>query len=99
MENSKPAGNPAIAPMMKAGMWVCFPAMLLPAAGLVVADGPAGGLGRTLAALTALALCLGIHGAMHRFMGRSCHGARDEVAPHQEEGPAAPRASRAGAMG
>ena len=99
MENAKPGNKAANARVMKIGMWLCCAAMLVPIAGLVVASAAGGGWGQNLGAFAPVALCAGMHVAMHRFMGRSCHGARDEVAPHQEEGPAAPRASRAGAMG
>lgn len=98
MENAKRREKSANARVMKIGMWVCCAAMLVPIAGFVVANGSGGGWGQNLGAFAPFALCLGMHVAMHRFMGKSCHGARDEAAPRQKESPAKLPGSRAGAL-
>lgn len=97
MENLKPGAKSANTRVMKIGMWVCGGAMLVPVAGFVVADGSAGGLRQNLGAFAPLALCLGMHVAMHRFMGKSCHGTHAKVAARQTATPADAPGPRAGA--
>jgi len=88
MDNAKPGNKSANTRMMKTGMWVCCAAMLVPIAGFVVANGSAGGWGQNLGAFAPLALCLGMHVAMHRVTGKSCHAPQAKVVTRQKESPA-----------
>lgn len=65
---------------MKFGMWACCAVMLLPAVAYIVAAGNLDGLGGKLVAFAPLALCLGVHLVMHKFMEKSCHpSAKDKT--------------------
>jgi Protein of unknown function (DUF2933) len=59
--------------LMKYGMWACCAVMLLPIIAFLVA-GRASGVSDNLITFAPLLLCVGAHLAMHRFMGKSCHG-------------------------
>jgi len=75
-ENAKNASRP----LMKYGMWACCAVMLAPVGAYLVAGGSLAGLGGNLVAFAPLALCLGMHLVMHKFMGKSCHSsAKDET--------------------
>lgn len=67
-------------PLMKYGMWACCAVMLLPVVANIVAGGSLAGLGGNLVAFAPLALCLGMHLVMHKFMGEPCHSSvKDET--------------------
>lgn len=59
--------------MMHVGMWVCCTVMLLPLLVFFVRGGSFYGLEDSLGVLAPIALCLGAHGVMFFFMGKSCH--------------------------
>ena len=65
--------------LMKYAMWACCAVMLVPVVGFLVAGGTAGGLTQKFVAFSPLLLCVAAHLVMHRMMGKSCHGASDEV--------------------
>ena len=65
--------------LMRWGMIACCAVMLLPVAGYVAAEGTPAGLAQNATVFLPLALCLGMHVVMHRFMGRSCHGAASKA--------------------
>jgi hypothetical protein len=77
---------------MRAAMWICCAVMLAPV-GFVMLGG-AGLEGLSLGLLAPVALCLGAHGVMHRFMGRSCHGQGRRPAAAPVEAPVAAEAPR-----
>ena len=60
------------------GMLVCCVAMTLPIAGYLLSGGTFGGLIDDLALVVPLVACAGMHFALHRLPGRSCHGGHDE---------------------
>ena len=75
-ENAKSASPP----LMKYGMWACCAVMLAPVGAYLVAGGSLAGSGGNLVAFAPLALCLGMHLVLHKFMGESCHsGAKGET--------------------
>lgn len=59
---------------MKLGMMACCAVMAIPLVGYFVAGGSFAFSGGTLGAALPLVACVGIHGAMYLFMGKSCHG-------------------------
>ena len=65
--------------LMKYAMWACCAVMLVLVVGFLVAGGTAGGLTQKFVAFSPLLLCVAAHLVMHRMMGKSCHGASDEV--------------------
>ncbi len=66
--------------LMKYGMWACCAVMLLPVVAYIAAGGSFAGFGGSLVTFAPLALCLGMHLVMHKFMGKSCHSsAKDET--------------------
>ncbi|WP_425041329.1 DUF2933 domain-containing protein [Primorskyibacter sp. S187A] len=60
--------------MMHVGMWVCCAVMLLPLLVFFARGGTVSGLPGSFGALIPIVLCLGAHGVMFFFMGKSCHG-------------------------
>ncbi|MBG6145771.1 hypothetical protein [Roseibium album] len=59
-------------------MMACCAAMVAGTA-IIFASAPAGqSLGETLLLAAPVLGCLGMHVVMHRFMGRSCHGAENK---------------------
>ncbi|MBO9422985.1 hypothetical protein J7481_25995 [Labrenzia sp. R4_2] len=59
-------------------MLACCAAMVAGTA-VVIASAPAGqSLGETLLLAAPVLGCLGMHFVMHRFMGKSCHGAESK---------------------
>lgn len=63
----------------KWAMWACCAVMLLPLAGyLIVAQSSVTTAG-LFNAVIPLGLCLGMHVAMHKMMGKSCHGKTAEI--------------------
>ncbi|SEL72118.1 Protein of unknown function [Roseovarius azorensis] len=69
--------------LMKYGMWACCAVMLLPIIAYLMA-GRALGLTGSLITFAPLLLCVVAHLAMHRFMGKSCHGkASDADSKHE----------------
>jgi hypothetical protein len=60
--------------MMHVGMWVCCAVMLLSLLVFFIRGGSFFGLQNSLGVLAPIALCLGAHGVMFFFMGKSCHG-------------------------
>lgn len=74
MNMSDQEKQPQNSKMMHVGMWVCCAVMLLPLLVFFVRGGPFFGLQDSLGVLAPIALCLGAHGVMFFFMGKSCHG-------------------------
>lgn len=60
--------------LMRFGMIACCAVMLLPIAAIFLAGGGTGGPLASAGLLAPLLICLGVHFAMHRKTGRSCHG-------------------------
>lgn len=60
--------------VMHAGMWVCCAVMVLPLLAFFAGGGTVSGLFTSLGVLAPILLCLGAHGVMFLFMGKSCHG-------------------------
>lgn len=63
---------------MRYGMLICCIAMMLPIAGYLLSGGTFGGLLDDLALVVPLVACVGMHFALHRLTGKSCHGRHDE---------------------
>lgn len=61
-------------------MMVCCAIMLLPVAAFLIAGGTIAGLWNNVGLFAPIALCLGAHVVMHKMMGKSCHGSKDEQA-------------------
>jgi hypothetical protein len=59
---------------MKLGMMACCTIMVIPLVGYFVAGGSFALSGGALSAALPLVACVGLHGAMYLFMGKSCHG-------------------------
>ena len=74
MNMSDQEEQPQNSKMMHVGMWVCCAVMLLPLLVFFVRGGSFFGLQDSLGVLAPIALCLGAHGVMFFFMGKSCHG-------------------------
>lgn len=72
MEDKK-AAQSGSEKLMKYGMWACCAVMLLPIIAYLAA-GRASGVADSLITFAPLLLCVGAHLAMHRYMGKSCHG-------------------------
>lgn len=70
--------------LMRYGMWVCCAVMLLPVAAYFLTGGSASGALGNLGVFAPIALCVGMHVLMHRFLGRSCHG--DHSSTRQGDG-------------
>lgn len=66
--------------LMHYGMVVCCAVMLLPIAAFFVAGGTIAGLWTNVGLFAPIALCLGAHVVMHKLIGKSCHGSKDEQA-------------------
>lgn len=64
--------------LMHYGMMVCCAVMLLPVAAFFIAGGTIAGLWTNVGLFAPIALCLGAHVVMHKMMGKSCHGSKDE---------------------
>lgn len=65
---------------MHYGMILCCAVMLLPVAAFLFAGGTIAGLGVNVWLFVPITLCLGAHVFMHKMMGKSCHGSKDEQA-------------------
>ena len=52
--------------------------MMLPIAGYLLSGGTFGGLLDNLVLVVPLVACVGMHFALHRLTGKSCHGGQDE---------------------
>ncbi len=74
MNMSDQEKQPQNSKMMHVGMWVCCAVMLLPLLVFFIRGGSFFGLQDSLGVLAPIALCLGAHGVMFFFMGKSCHG-------------------------
>lgn len=74
MSMSDQEKQPQNSKMMHVGMWVCCAVMLLPLLVFFIRGGSFFGLQDSLGVLAPIALCLGAHGVMFFFMGKSCHG-------------------------
>ena len=74
MNMSDQEKQPQNSKMMHVGMWVCCAVMLLPLLVFFARGGSFFGLQDILGVLAPIALCLGAHGVMFFFMGKSCHG-------------------------
>lgn len=83
MRVEKEATRPTSDKLMKYGMWVCCAVMVLPIIAYVVAGGVSGA-SEGLVAFAPLLLCVGAHLAMHRMMGRSCHGTARQAGAEDE---------------
>ncbi|MHC4434199.1 MAG: DUF2933 domain-containing protein [Planctomycetota bacterium] len=82
----EPKNRAASGNLMKYGMWACCAVMLLPVAAYLAAGGLSAGAMNSIATFAPLLLCVGAHFVMHRFMGKSCHGAS------KDKGAATPKA-------
>lgn len=90
MNMSDQEKQPQNSKMMHVGMWVCCAVMLLPLLVFFARGGSFFGLQDILGVLAPIALCLGAHGVMFFFMGKSCHGgskSSDSNAPVPSKGP------------
>ena len=76
MSMSDKEKQPQNSKMMHVGMWVCCAVMLLPLLVFFARGGTVSGLPGSFGALIPIVLCLGAHGVMFFFMGKSCHGDR-----------------------
>ena len=71
-------------------MLVCCVAMTLPIAGYFLSGGTFGGLLDDLVLVVPLLACVGMHFALHRLLGKSCHDGHDERdTPVRPSGPGA----------
>ena len=61
------------------GMWACCVAMLVPIGIYFASGGSLTSVTSAIGLLAPLALCGGMHFVMHRWLGRSCHGAAQGV--------------------
>ncbi len=59
-------------------MMACCAIMIAPIVFFLLAGGQIGGIGDGLAVFAPLAICVGAHLLMHRFMGKSCHHEKDD---------------------
>ncbi len=90
MNMSDQEKQPQNSKMMHVGMWVCCAVMLLPLLVFFARGGSFSGLQNSLGVLAPIALCLGAHGVMFFFMGKSCHGgskSSDSTAPAPSKAP------------
>ncbi|MDD9718570.1 DUF2933 domain-containing protein [Dinoroseobacter sp. PD6] len=90
MKMSDQEQQPQNSKMMHVGMWVCCAVMLLPLLVFFARGGSFFGLQDILGVLAPIALCLGAHGVMFFFMGKSCHGSgksSDSNAPAPSKAP------------
>ncbi len=76
MSMSDQEKQPQNSKMMHVGMWLCCAVMLLPLLVFFARGGTVSGLQGSFGALIPIVLCLGAHGVMFFFMGKSCHGDR-----------------------
>ncbi|ESR23984.1 hypothetical protein [Lutibaculum baratangense] len=74
---AKAAGAVRPAQMHHWMMWACCLAMLAGAGFIVYSAPPGQALSETLLLGLPLFGCLAMHFALHRLMGRSCHGGSD----------------------
>lgn len=74
-QDQKPALSSKI---MHYGMMVCCAVMLLPVAAFFIAGGSIAGLWSNVGLFAPIALCIGAHVVMHKMMGKSCHGSKQE---------------------
>ena len=61
-------------------MMVCCAVMLVPVAAFFLAGGSIAGLWNNVGLFAPIALCIGAHVVMHKMMGKSCHGSKQEQA-------------------
>ena len=90
MNSSDQEKQPQNSKMMHVGMWVCCAVMLLPLLVFFARGGTLSGLQDSFGVLTPIILCLGAHGVMFFFMGKSCHGgskSSDSNAPVPSKAP------------
>lgn len=73
--------------LMKYGMWACCGVMFVPVAVYFAAGGLTAGATGNIFAFAPLLLCVGAHLAMHRFMGKSCHGTSRDTDVAVEKAP------------
>ncbi len=64
-------------------MWACCAAMVV-GFGLTIAASATLGFRQALLAALPLVACLAIHFALHRFVGRSCHGPNSRQETEQQ---------------
>ncbi len=76
MSMSDKEKQPQNSKMMHVSMCVCCAVMLLPLLVFFARGGTVSGLPGSFGALIPIVLCLGAHGVMFFFMGKSCHGDR-----------------------
>jgi hypothetical protein len=62
--------------MLHVGMWACCAVMFLPLMVFFARGGMLSGFSDGVGVLAPILLCLGAHGAMFLFIGKSCHGDR-----------------------
>ena len=66
--------------IMHYGMMVCCAVMLVPVAAFFLAGGSIAGLWNNVGLFAPIALCIGAHVVMHKVIGKSCHGSKQEQA-------------------
>ncbi len=74
MKMSDQEQQPQNSKMMHVGMWLCCAVMLLPLLVFFARGGSWSDWQDSLGVLAPIVLCLGAHGVMFFFMGKSCHG-------------------------
>jgi hypothetical protein len=62
--------------VLHVGMWACCAVMFLPLMVFFARGGTLSGLSDSAGVLAPILFCLGAHGVMFLFMGKSCHGDR-----------------------
>lgn len=66
--------------VMHYGMMLCCAVMLVPVAAFFIAGGSIAGLWSNFGLFAPILICLSAHVVMHKMMGKSCHGSKQEQA-------------------
>lgn len=69
--------------LMHYGMMACCAVMLLPVGLYFAAGGTVSGALESAGLFAPLIACVGMHLVMHRMMGKSCHGKKEEAEPSE----------------
>lgn len=70
--------------LMHYGMMACCAVMLLPIGAYFAAGGTVSGALESAGLFAPLIACVGMHLVMHKMMGKSCHGKKEEEAQDTE---------------
>lgn len=79
-------GHRSAGKMMHYAMLICCAVMIAPLAVLLL-SGDAVSASSIMSLAVPMAICVGAHFLMHRFMGASCHGSSDEKPAEQATAP------------